>query len=55
MLDLPLSTFYVERVYLDYCKLLTSESKKSGCNEAEEDDLGHFEVLEAAAAPCASL
>ena len=36
-------------------KLLTGECKKSGCSEAEEDDLGHLEVLEApaaAAAPC---
>ena len=31
-------------------KLLTSECKKSGCSEAEEDDLGHFELLETAAA-----
>ena len=35
-------------------KLLTCECKKSGCSEAEEDDLGHLEVFEAAAAaaPC---
>ena len=36
-----------------YSKLLTDESKKSGCSDAEEEDLGHFEMLEAAvAAPC---
>ena len=37
----------------DNCKLLTNKCKKSGCSEAEEDDLGHLEMLEAAAAaPC---
>ena len=40
---------------LDYCKLLTSKCKKSGCSKAEKDDLGHFEVLKAAAALCDAL
>ena len=38
-------------VLKDNCQVLTNRCKKSGCSEAEEDDLGHFEMLEAAAAP----
>ena len=42
MLDLAFSMCFG---CLVCCKLLTSECKKSGCSEAEEDDLGHFELL----------
>ena len=40
-------------VLKDNCHVQTNRCKKSGCSEAEEDDLGHLEMLEAAAAaPC---
>ena len=34
-----------ELLYFFVGASLTSKCKKSGCSEAEEDDLGHFEEL----------